>query len=456
MPPSGCAPNMRRRERERRLEKPVFQIKSPKEEDRVGVLRIMRTRHFTSILLLGLVASIVACRKRTQSSSASGAPAAVAALPGTDSRPLSPAHRESTAELGEKTAQKLSNGQPDPIARDLNLDPILEAAFVGVDWDSNPKWKELRDTLVRRVRADPAQLLANLKGTHAKFLRLRETSSGTAALVRCVMPGGACTYFDIYPRFESDGSAHIGNIYNHATGLSVPEALRSILLTLAPAPDQTLIERLFAHAGKTDPAVLEEFDTALRSRSPAGVAAVWPKFPTSFRAQRPILMSALQVLMLEPESPAYLSLLEEARRQYTDEPLADFLSIDFYFLKKDRAGLEACLERIIERLGGPDANLITLRANGQLQAGDFTAALASLDEAFALEPDFEGAHFARLQALIAQRDFPAAVAQLDSLTERFNRPFPPSSARESAAMTAFLASPEFAKWRASHPLPPTK
>ena len=162
-------------------------------------------------------------------------------------------------------------------------------------------------------------------------------------------------------------------------------------------------------------------------------------------------MSALQVLMLEPESPAYLALLEEARHQYTSEPLADFLSIDFYFLKKDRAGLEACLDRIIERLGGPDANLITLRANGQLQAGDFIAALASLDEALALEPDFEGAHFARLQALIAQRDFPAAVVQLNSLTDRFNRPFPPPSARESAAMTAFLASPEFAKWRAAHP-----
>jgi hypothetical protein len=155
--------------------------------------------------------------------------------------------------------------------------------------------------------------------------------------------------------------------------------------------------------------------------------------------------------MLDPRSPAYVAVLDEARARYADEPLADLLSIDFHYLKKDRAGLEACLDRITQRLGGTDSNLLTLRASGQLLAGDLDACQASLDEALALEPDFESAHQARFHLLIARRDFAAAASQLTELADRFRRPFPSAATPQNAALDAFLASPEFAKWRAANP-----
>jgi hypothetical protein len=403
-----------------------------------------------ALVLVGLAVIAPACRKGSEPATRN-AETPAPAIAGADARPLSPAHRELAAEFGESIAKQLTEGRLKAVADDIDWNPLTEAAFAGIDWESNPKWKELRDTLDRRVRADPAQLLANLEGTRARFLRLRDTSAGTAALVRCVMPGGASTYFDFFPRFHPDGSAHLANIYNHASGLTIPEALRAILLTLAPANDRTLWQRLFHGSESTDPALLESLDTALRTRNPGAVGEVWPKLPPALRAQRPLLMSAIQILMLDPDSPAYLAVLDEARTRYADEPLADLLSIDFHYLKKDLAGLEACLDRIAQRLGGIDANLLTLRASGRFLAGAYDACQESLAEALALEPDFEGAHQTRLQLLITQRDFAGAVAQLGEITDRFRRPFPPPTARDNPALDAFLASPEFAKWRAAHP-----
>jgi hypothetical protein len=396
------------------------------------------------------------CRPRAGAPAAAPAtPVTAGPLPGTDPRPLTPARREAVEEFGRTVATRLSAGEFDAVARDLDLTAMTDAAFAGIDWQENPKWVEFRDTLVRRLRADPAQLFAALKGGTAVFLRLHETPSGTAALVRCLLPNGAATYFDVFARFDdAAGTAHLANIYNHATGLDVPDSLRAILLALAPAADRTLADRLFGVDTTADPEVMSAFDTALRQRDPAAVAAVWPKLPAPLRAQRPVFMAALQVLMLDAKAPAYLAALEEARALYANEPLADLLSIDLHFLQNDPAALEACLDRVEQRLGGPDAHLATLRASARLAAGDDPGAERAIDAALSLEPDFPNASIARLKLLITRRDFTGAVALLQTMEDRFGGSYGPPPATRGAVFAEFLESPEYRKWKSLHPDPP--
>jgi hypothetical protein len=402
------------------------------------------------------VAAQPACRPRPTAPAPPPAPAATAGpLPGTDPRPLTPARREVLEEFGQAMAARLTAGEFDAIARDLDLTAMTDAAFAGINWEENPKWVEFRDSLVRRLRADPGQLFSALGGAQATFLRLHETPSGTAALVRCLLPTGAATYFDIFARFEeATGTAHLGNIYNHATGLDVPDSLRAILLALAPSADRSLADRLFGVEKAADPAVMTAFDTALRQRDPAAVAAWWPKLPASMRAQRPVFMAALQVLMLDPKAPAYLAALEEARVVYANEPLADLLAIDVHFLRNDAEALEACLDRIEARLGGPDAHLTTLRASGRLAAGNAAGAEQAVAEALRLEPDFANALLTRLKLLISRRDFTGAVNLLQTMEDTFGRVFEPPAASRGPAYTDFLDSPEYKKWLALHPAAP--
>lgn len=408
----------------------------------------------TLVCLLGLAAHS-GCRPKPVTPAPPPAPSTTAGpLPGTDPRPLTPARREVLEDFGRNFALRLSAGEFDTVARELDLNAMTDAAFAGINWEENPQWREFRDSLVRRLRADPAQLFAALKGGQAVFLRLHETPSGTAALVRCLLPGGAATYFDVFARFEeTTGVAHLANIYNHATGLDVPDSLRAILIALAPAADRSLADRLFGVEKAADPTVMDAFDSALRQRDPSAVAAVWPKLPPSLRAQRPVFMAALQVLMLDPKAPAYLSALEEARALYAQEPLADLLSIDLHFLKNDTAALEACLDRVETRLGGPDAHLATLRASGRLAAGDDAGAEKAIDAALSLEPDFPNASLARLKLLITRRDFTGAVALLQTMEDRFGGGYLPPPGARGPAFAEFLNSPEYQKWKALHPEP---
>jgi|GEM_PF-4983608 len=410
------------------------------------------------ILLAAALAFAVptACRPRSAAPSTPPLPPSTAGpLPGTDPRPLTPARREVLVEFGEALAAQLTAGEFDTIARSLDLTAMTDAAFAGVNWEENPKWVEFRDRLVGRLRADPAQLFSALQGVEAVFLRLHETPSGTAALVRCLLPGGAVTYFDVFARFdEATGTARLANIYNHATGLDVPDSLRAILFALAPAADRSLADRLFGVEKAADPAVMSAFDAALRQRDPAAVAAVWPRLPSSLRSQRPVFMAALQVLMLDPGAPAYLAALEEARGLYAEEPLVDLLSIDLFFLKNDPVALEACLDRIEQRLGGPDAHLATLRAGGRIAAGNDAGAEQAVDAALAMEPDFANASLARLKLLITRRDFSGAVALLETMEEKFGRGFEPPPSSRGQVFADFIASPEYVKWLSLHPPPP--
>lgn len=410
-------------------------------------------RHSSLAVALAASALLFSCRKPATEHAppASAPPEISASLPGTDVRPLTPARREALGELGQQVAAQLTAGQFDATARQLDLESMLAAAFAGIDWEVQPKWKEFRDSLARRLRAEPAQLFANLHGARATFLRLHETPSGTSALVRCVLPNGAATYFEVYPRFDDNGAARLGNIYNHATGLDVPDSLRAILFALAPSADRSLAQRLFGGENAVDPALLEELDSALRQRRPAAVAAAWKKLPTGLRLQRPVFMSVLQVLMAEPQSPEYLAALEEARAQYADDPLADLLSIDLFFLKKDIPALEACLDRIEQRMGGPDAHLATLRASGRLAADDLTGAEQAIDQALSLEPGFANATYTRLKLLILRRDFIAACALLDAHKERTGERLAPPPAERGDAFAAFLHSPEYTRWSAANP-----
>ena len=420
------------------------------------IVHLMRP---SAIFVLSAVLSLTvlpSCKPKTGVSSESPPPLPQSRgpLPGTDPRPLTPARREAVVEFAQSFAAQLNAGQFDAIARDLDLNQMMEIAFGGIQWEENPKWTDFRNGLVQRLRANPAQLFAALQDVRAVFLRLHETPSGTAALVRCLLPNGAVTYFDVFARFdETTGTARLANIYNHATGLDVPDSLRAILFALAPAADRTLADRLFGVDKAADPAVMTAFDTALRQRNPAAVAAAWPQLPSSLRAQRPVLMAALQVLMLEPQAPAYLITLEEARTLYAHEPLADLLSIDLHFLQNDPSALEKCLDRVEQSLGGPDAHLATLRASSRLAAGNDAGAELAVDIALSMEPDFINALLTRLKILITRREFAAATAELQSMHEKFGQVFTPPPASRGPAFADFLNSPEYSQWVALHPPP---
>jgi hypothetical protein len=398
-----------------------------------------------AVVLAGAVAS---CRRSAKSPSPpAGAVPSSQAEPSPP--PLEASQRDRLNGFGEQLARLINDGKLNDLVRLLNIEALIEAAFAGVDWKSHSEVRGFYNGFVRSLHDDPVQLLRQLDGGEAKFLRIRETPRGTAVLVRCILRNGASTYFDVYPRFDADGTIGIREFYNHATGLTVLEAFRSVVLVVVPGLDVSFLEKVFTGRQKIDPQVFMEFAAALKTKDAARAKAAFPKLSDEARRSRPIFMSYLQVLMQDPDDPAYLAALEHGQQLYPGDPTLDFLAIDLHLLKKNYPAYDAAIRRIEDRLGR-DAHLLTLRAAGLIEAKDYSSAQPVVAEAIALEPDFKNGYRLQLKLAILQRDYAAACATLDELKKRFAGRWRAPDPESGQPFKDFADSPEYHAWLARH------
>ena len=378
------------------------------------------------------------CRRTGKPPPAS--PPAVPAAPAFDE-----SQRARATALGGEIARLINEHRLADLAAMIEFDPLIEAAFAGIDWQGSDQLRGFRQGFVRSIHDKPANMFSPLDGAQARFLRLRDTPTGTTILVRCMMDDGACTYLDFHPRFHPDGKTTLREFFNHATGLSLGETLRSLVIGIVPTLDVSLMDRVFGGKQKIDAAVVVAFCEACKRKDAAAAKAAFPKLPAGVRSNRPIFLAYLQTLMQNVDDPDYLAALDEGRKLYPNDPTLDFLSIDFHLLKKDYAALDASLRRIEERLG-KDANLSTLRAVGFTEAGDAAGAAPLVAEALEMEPDFLNAHHVRLKVAILQRDFPLACRVLDDINSRSPDSWEAPDPANGPAFEAFVESGEYRAW----------
>ncbi len=409
--------------------------------------------------LLCSVAAILACGKKEASTPATGATpppvASAAVISVTHDRPLTPVQREKTVELGRDFAEKITKGNFTALGADLPVSHLLDTALSGVDLTKAPRWRDLRADILTRHGKEPGVLFASLDGARARFLRLRDTPHGPAALIRADHEAGTVSYFDVHPRFDEAGLVHIGDFYNHATGLSLTDVYRSLFLTLAGESDESLAASLFG-VEKVSPALLRRFDGAIRSKNAAELQALWPTLPLRLQTDRLFMMARLQVLMAEPTSATYAKALAETRVAFASDPVADLLAIDALMLEKDVPRFDECIRRVTERLGGPDAYLTLCRGLVRLHAGTAEEARPFIEQAVQEEPDFALAAFAKLRLLARQKAWAEACEWLTQMADRFK--LRPEAVRASTdeSLAALAATPEFARWVASQPGAPPK
>jgi len=55
-----------------------------------------------------------------------------------------------------------------------------------------------------------------------------------------------------------------------------------------------------------------------------------------------------------------------------------------------------------------------------------------------------------LDVALVRQDWPAALATMDSLAQRFGATFDDAALKKSAAYAGLVATPEYAAWRAKH------
>ncbi|MGI8604570.1 MAG: tetratricopeptide repeat protein [Verrucomicrobiales bacterium] len=395
-------------------------------------------------MILGVAVSLsgLGCR-RARPVAASTGPAAIS--PEETATPNHGVGPQQLEAFGKQLEDQINDGQLKEVAGLIDFDPLLEAAFAGIDWRENEETRGFHNELVRSLRVDPAQILKSLAGARAKFLRVRDTPRGQAVVIRCILHNGGSTYLEVFARPAPDGKLAIREIHNHATGVAVEEALRSIVITIVPSLDVSFLDRMFGGRQKIDAAAFSQLADAFKRKDVVQAKAAFAKMPAELKRARPVFMSYLQVLMDNPQDPAYLAALEEGQRIYGADPTLDFLRIDLHLLQNDYSAYDACLRRI-EGMLETDAHLLTLRGIGYVEGRDYVAADAVLNQAVAIEPDFENAYRLRFKLAVLRRSYAEAITTLDELDRHFGEQWSPEKSDASAAFQEFLQSPEYRAW----------
>ncbi len=295
------------------------------------------------------------------------------------------AEREKATAFGDEIARKLNANDAAGVGTCINAREIVAAAYAELS-DPSPEMKGFREKLEGELTRNPGTFFATLRDARCRFLRTLDGPDGPRLLVRAVLPSGACSYLEFLPYIAPDGSVRIRDLYNHATGGNLLGIVRSVFVTMGPVTKSSALDRLFGSEAEANRTLVEQALGAMKSRKAADARAVYARLPPALKKNRLLYTGLIQVLMTEPDDPAYAAALADGVVLFPGDATVDFLGVDLHLIQKNFPAMQAAIDRLQKRLG-PDAHLFVLEAVGKVKAGDPAGARAALDRALELEPD---------------------------------------------------------------------
>jgi predicted Zn-dependent protease len=143
------------------------------------------------------------------------------------------------------------------------------------------------------------------------------------------------------------------------------------------------------------------------------------------------------------DTKPYAQALDDYHKLFQNDPTADLLSIDAFFLRGEHDKSLAAIDRLDKAVGG-DPYLDVMRGNILFGKGDADAAKRMGARAVKADPSLYAGHDLLLSIALKQNDHPETARRLAIFQDRFNMDFGDLSGAEG--MAAFRQSPEYKAW----------
>jgi hypothetical protein len=296
------------------------------------------------------------------------------------------------------------------------------------------------------------QILQAVEGDGSvKLLRIRTTDGRPCPLFRLIQADGSLNYHEHTLVRHPDGEVVTEDILVYATGEPISQTVRWLLI-----PALTANPGLNAR-GKIDPQELETLTTvgelgkAVRGGDPKSAVAAYRKLPKKTQEQKPVLIHFMQAAMsLDKAGEAdYLASIETYRTLYPDDPAVDFVSIDYYFLKKDFAGARRSIDELDKAVGG-DPYLDVMHGNAWMEAGQPEEARRAFERAIEREPDLATAYRARITLSLREKKPSDTLKWLRAVVE--NRDVTVGDLKDVPEYAEFVKSPQHGSGRSGTPV----
>lgn len=289
-----------------------------------------------------------------------------------------------------------------------------------------------------------AQQIANARASF-KLLRVRPAHAGRVEAVFRTAYGGGATYHILALERDSTGPRVVDSLSLN-DGRWDSEALREYWTqtlesarTGVPNPDIELSRRL-------EPA-LARIRQLQAAGDFAGALAVIAHLSPADRTRREMLL--LRVMLAHQVGGAeLLDAATQLETRWPDDPSLDMVRIGAYTALGQYPRALSALAAVQERIGG-DAFLDATAAGLLFASGDRAGARDRATRASQAEPDLQGPWEVLAGLAVVERDHAEVARALRILENQFGYPVDRLLAHPNYA--EFVASPEYASWRATRP-----
>lgn len=267
--------------------------------------------------------------------------------------------------------------------------------------------KEQRIVLAGALTNIDTELLKNFCPTgeesFARFLRVRERSGRTMALVRILSDDGF-NYLEFYVGRRKSGDLVADDLYAFLSGSTITETMQS-LFDAVIEEDQSEIVRFQNIAEKL-------------SSDPAAGIAETRSMPASIRESKSMQGAIVQAASNLSEQE-YKDAIAEYQRLFPNDPSVDLISIDGLFLSERYDEALAAVDRLDKSVDG-DEYLNQVRASILIAQGkDFKLAATKAKAAIAAEPTLETNYLLWLAAELGAQNYSGALDAMTILTEKY-------------------------------------
>ncbi|MDO4627977.1 MAG: hypothetical protein Q4C70_02210 [Planctomycetia bacterium] len=223
------------------------------------------------------------------------------------------------------------------------------------------------------------------------FLRTRPIDEHTLAVTfRLVDVDGGLDYHDLYLQRRGKNLIQIQEFYLYHFDETFSETLRRTLVPDLYAGGQSdygmMMSDVILLIYRENQLLIQEFSRAAEEKNAVRALDLFEQLPPELQGQKTFQFWRLQAAQAHTDAQQYEFVLAEVHQRYRDESWADFLSLDYYFGRRDFRSALTCLDRIEKQVGG-DPYLASFRCWALLNLQNYTEAQACLENAIKQEPE---------------------------------------------------------------------
>lgn len=182
---------------------------------------------------------------------------------------------------------------------------------------------------------------------------------------------------------------------------------------------------------------------AVQARNSAEGLRIYRELPPEVQQEKTLLIIRLQASQSAGDDDEYQKTLSDFRGFHPTDACIDFLSIDYFLLRKDYDAALQAIAAVNKSVGG-DPYLDVLRGNTLLMAEKYDDADAAFLVAIDAEPELQDAWWGRVSTALKKQDQENVLTLLKEMDGRFKMEW--NDLTENEEFAGFVVSPYHQQW----------